>query len=146
MTANHSRPEVRVFIAALRAGKKSSQAFLEYCWAKSVVPIERRIYELRGNPFECPWAWPSMAGAGAADAFDDGKSDAEIAAAFDDDLAYDREHGIVYRTMSKAERPTAGDLIRAMSLDEQVMTTKFFGVEFVAKAVAGGDVRLTPAT
>lgn len=134
------RPEIRVLIAALRAGKDSSAAFSEYCWAKSVVPIRQDDLEQRGDPLECMADYWLMAPAMASDAFDAGEDDEAIAAAFDRGLAYDRERGVLYRAMMDTEKPTPGQLIRAMSRDDQLKAAEFIGVKAVAVAVAGGEI------
>jgi hypothetical protein len=125
------KPEIKVFIQALRTGKSGYQALEEYCWAKSVVPAWEDDY--RRNERSVAGAFSSMAEACASDAFDDGADDGSIAAAFEKGLATDRERGLLWRAMLKHERPTAGQLVRAMSLDEQMKAGELFGYGNVAR-------------
>lgn len=127
-------PNIKVFVGALRAGKSPEDAFAEYCWAKLAVPIRADDLEKVGDPVRCPPAWTqSMAEAMGAEAFDAGKSDEEIAEAFETGLSLDRDFGILWRTMRKEERPTPGDLARAMGADERAKAAEVFGVGNVAR-------------
>lgn len=139
------KPEIKVFVQALRAGKPSGAAFQEYCWAKSVVPIlPANDVERSNDPLHLPPAWHlSMAQANGADAFDDGKSDDEIEAAFLLGLQTDDARGLLYRPMNDSEKPTAADLIRSMSLDDKMKVADFFGLNAIIRAVAGKEVKLS---
>lgn len=129
-------PEIRVFIRALRDGKTSGDAFEEYCWAKSAVQIDERDWQVTGDPFQCPPVWNSMAEAKAADTFDAGGTDDEIAQAFNEGLTYDRERGLLWRAMTKAGRPTAGQLLRAMDRETIMEAGRLLGYANVAQAFA----------
>lgn len=129
-------PNVRVYIAALRDGKDWRDAFVEYCWAKLAVPIDSGMLHEMDDPFLCPPALDlSSASAMASDAFDEGGSDQDIADAFAKGLVVDRERGVLWRVMKDSERPTQGDLVRAMNLDEQMKLAELIGVGNVARMV-----------
>lgn len=133
-------PNTAVFVRALRNGKSSDEAMKEYCWAKFAVPIDERrlerFHERGGDPMNCPVAWGmSMADAKGADAFDAGASDEEIAAAFEEGLASDRERGVLWRAMREDEKPTAGQLVRAMSSEDRLKAAELLGVANVARMV-----------
>lgn len=134
-------PEIKVFISALRSGRSCADAFTDYCWAKSVVPIKREDLEQLGDPFRCPPAW-SMADAMGADAFEAGGDDDAIEAAFNAGLAEDTKRGVVWRAMRKEERPTPADLIRAMDRESQHKAAEIFGIRPIAHAIAGGEITL----
>ncbi len=135
--------EVKAFIAALRDGKTSRQAFEQYCRAKCVLPILMPdVWSARyGQPAADPRRWGCAdtfsCEAMAADAFDEGADDEAIAAAFAAGLVQDRADGYGFRTTERDERPSFGDLVRSMSLDDQMKATEFFGIRRVAEAVAG---------
>lgn len=135
------KPEERVLIAALRAGKRMGEAFDEYCWAKSVVPIREEDLRRAGDPFKCrPHSIMTMAEAMASDAFDKGATDEEIATAFRAGGDVDRERGVLYRPMKDDERPSPAELIRSMGRDDQMEAARLFGLRAVAHAVAGGEI------
>jgi hypothetical protein len=125
------RPEVRVFIQALRAGKSGVDALEEYCWAKSVLPVREEDY--RRNRSSVTSLRMLMCEAMASDAFDEGKTDDEVAEEFNKGLAYDRDRGVLWRAMEKHERPSAGDLVRAMSSDERNKSGDLLGYGNVAR-------------
>lgn len=133
-------PNINVFVKALRDGKSSSQALTEYCWAKCVVPIDMSERERRGcSPMDMPPHSQSFSEACGWDAFQEGATDDEIEAAFKEGLRLDREvYQIGWRVMKKEERPRPEDLLRAMSVEEQLTAAKFFGLKNVAMAVASG--------
>ena len=125
-------PEIREMIKALRAGKTSGEAAQVYCWARCVIPMET----IRRRSFATDWQKCSSFFR-ALQAFDAGADDATIAAEFDRGCGEDREIGTYFRAAQKHERPTAGELIRSLSLDDQVTAAKLVGVRFVADAIAG---------
>ena len=133
--------EVRVFIQGLRAGKHSTTAFADYCFARLAVPIRLEDLARIGDPFLCRPEWFVMASAAGADAFDDGGDDDAITAAFNGGMAYDWERGIRYRAMRREERPSIADQIRGLSLEEKMEAVKLFGLTAVAVAAAGGELR-----
>jgi hypothetical protein len=127
-------PEVKVFVAALRAGKNSGEAFVEYCWAKSAVQIDDRFMRKFGDPMSCPPLWGvSMAEAMGSEAFDGGRPDEEVSAEFERGLRIDRERGYFWRAMKPEERPSAGDLVRAMDSGERELAAEILGVGTVAR-------------
>lgn len=129
-------PNVKVLIQALRAGKCEGEALQDFCWASASMPIN--IGEQRNrNPEDCTRAYPDMAMAMTMDAFDKGADDAAIEEAFRAGRAIDAQRGIVWRAMLKSERPTFGQLVRAMTLDDQMKATEFFGTRSILHAVAG---------
>lgn len=129
-------PNVRVYIAALRDGKDWRDAFVEYCWAKLAVPIGSGMLHEMDDPFLCrPALDLSSASAMASDAFDDGGSDQDIADAFAKGLAVDRERGVLWRTMKDSERPSYGELVRAMGVDSQMKLAELIGIGNVARMV-----------
>ena len=125
------KPEIREFIRQLRAGKSSADAMQIYCWAKCVLPIRREDWEgteRGGLPNRRAVAWGySMAPAMAADKFDEGGTDDEIADAFQAGLAIDHERGILWREMEKDERPMPATLLRSMSADQVVEAGDMLG-------------------
>ena len=137
------KPEERVMIAALRAGKPGAQAFAEYCWAKGVVPIRwNRWVSEPADPMGLrPDYHSSMAMAMAGDAFEEGGDDERIAAKFREGQDYDHENtDLCYRVAKLEERPTPADLIRAMDADSKMWLVERIGVRPVAHAVMGGEV------
>jgi hypothetical protein len=133
------RPETKVFVQALRRGRTLEQALMEYCWAKSSLPIRLDDLEKFGDPLKSPIDWGHcFAGDFAWDAFEGGEDDEQIAARFEEGLKHDCEVGkIRFRPMQNNERPSFGDLVRAMDVEEMLLTAKFFGLKQVAEAVAG---------
>lgn len=127
-------PNVRIFVRAIRAGKCAEQAFEEYCWARDAVPISKRDLERNGDPFQCdPLPYHEWAYAVRADEFGADKSDDEIAAEFEWRLSEDRGDGVLWRPMSKNERPTPGALVRAMGAGERAKAAEIFGVGNIAQ-------------
>ncbi len=130
------KPEIQVFIKALRRGKSDIEALTEYCWAKSVVPILRSEYERGFDPMWCSINTMLFCSMMAYEARH--SDDATIADAFERGLEDDRR-STIWRSMGKDERPSFGQLVRAMNLDEQLEASKFFGLKNVALAIVGSD-------
>lgn len=135
------KPEIKLLVQQIRAGKTESEAFAAYCWAKSVTLIDRRNLErVGGDPFKCRginYHGATMAMAKALDARDEGASDEGIAEAFEAGLVIDFDRDLVFRPMTEEEKPTDADLLRSMSVDEQLKAAKLLGIGNVARAIAG---------
>ncbi len=125
-------PEIREMIKALRAGKTSGEAAQIYCWARCVIPMET----IRRRSFATDWQKCSSFFR-AFQAFDAGANDATIAAEFARGCGEDREIGTYFRAAQKHERPSQAELIRSLSVDEQVTVAKFVGIRQVAAALMG---------
>jgi len=134
-------PNIKVLIDTLRSGKSEAQALQSYCWAKMAVPVHvgnGALGQPRRDPFDSPPGYPDMAMARAVDAFRDGKDDAGIQEAFRTGMREDQDRGIVWRVAMKSERPSFSDLVRELSLDDQMRASRIFGVKAVAEAIARG--------
>lgn len=123
---------VRLFIGELRKGKSWQDAAEAYCWARCVYPVDTSGDRIRDIAYS-----DMMCFCEAFDAFNDGLTDDNIRAAFSKGAEWDREHHQAFRATEKHERPSSGQLIRSMSLDDQMRLAKIIGFKPVAEAVAG---------
>lgn len=135
------KPEIRVFIEALKRGSGKNAAFRAYCFAKSVVPI---IFDQLSPPQGDPMLWPSLRnGVGHAQsrgekAFKDGKSETEIQEAFlqgiKDDVAYG---DMMFRPMTKEERDERAfeALVSCANAEERLLLAGQVGMKPVAYAM-----------
>jgi hypothetical protein len=133
-------PNVRVFVQALRVGKNETKALEQYCWAKCAVPIEERDLEACGDAFKFPPAlyntWSSTFG---VEAFEAGADDEEIALGFERGLRRDHKNGVVWRALKEEEWPTAGQLVRALPVEDLLKAGEIFGNGKIARVFVDGD-------
>jgi len=122
-------PSMKKLIADLRGGKPEDAAFRDYCWSKSVLPIQKKVFANDPPPFRRPSCYPESAIAGITEAVRAGSSDEISEAAFWSGLDVDN---LCFRVMLKHERPTAADLVKAMGMDDRVTAARIIGFERVA--------------
>ena len=128
-------------IRAKREGKSDEYAAKTYCYSKSVIPV--RIHS-DGRFFPVHWqeCWQFLA---AFEAFDDGGTDDEIAAAFSTKPDWDIEYPVRFKAAEKHERPSFDDLVAMLDIDEMVQASRFFGVKRIAQAIVANSRKDTNA-
>lgn len=132
-----------LFIKEVRHGSTLFNATQTVCWAKMATLVYREDWGRNPDPAKCQSVVAySMAFARAFDAISERLSDEKIVAEYERGAKEDQERGCVWMALPRESKPTPGQLIRSMTLDEQVKAAGLLGIRNVAAAVLGAD--LTP--